>query len=69
MLVLEALTVGITAAIAGVLFAWVLTLAKVKLDLKTIALLFFFTGVFLHVFYEAVGANKWYCTNGVACKK
>ncbi len=69
MIITEALVVGISAAFVGLLFAWILSIVKVKMDLKTIFLLFFFTGVFLHVFYEAVGANKWYCTHGVACKK
>lgn len=70
MLIIEALVIGVSAALTGLLFAWILTLARVKVgDLRTITLLFFFTGVFLHVFYEAVGANAWYCKKGVACAR
>lgn len=28
----------------------------------------FFIGFFTHLLFEYSGANKWYCTNGVACK-
>ena len=27
----------------------------------------FFTGVFVHVFCELAGLNKWYCKKGAAC--
>lgn len=29
----------------------------------------FFTGFLAHVIFELIGANKWYCKNGNACKK
>ena len=28
----------------------------------------FWVGGVGHVLFEAVGANKWYCTKGVACR-
>jgi hypothetical protein len=28
----------------------------------------FFAGVLAHLTLEALGVNKWYCKNGVACK-
>ena len=29
----------------------------------------FWVGVVGHLLFEAVGANKWYCTKGVACSR
>ena len=29
----------------------------------------FVLGVFAHVLFELLGANKWYCTYGAACAK
>ena len=29
----------------------------------------FLTGVIAHLVFEYTGINKWYCKNGIACKK
>jgi multisubunit Na+/H+ antiporter MnhB subunit len=29
----------------------------------------FWVGVVGHLIFEVVGANRWYCTNGVACSR
>jgi len=35
---------------------------------NNVALSFFLTGALLHIIFEALGWNKWYCKNGNACK-
>lgn len=57
-LLIEALFVGILLVIVGNF-----TLGK-KTDLKKL----FFTGVLVHIIFEVLGLNKWYCVNGVACR-
>lgn len=75
-LFIEALVVGIAVVIFGTVASWFAGLFfKTKLPpvcedwnknyVMEIAL--FLTGVLTHLFFELVGANKWYCKNSYAC--
>ena len=77
-LLIEATIVGISTVIMGSLIGYILgKFNKIKLPsvcknwnknhIMEISL--FFTGFFLHILWEYMGLNKWYCKNGNACKK
>ena len=73
---LEALVVGIIVVVAGSLVSFLVGLLF-KTDLPPVCkdwnknyvmeISLFFTGVFVHVFCELTGINKFYCLNGAAC--
>lgn len=74
-LLIEALVVGITAALVGLAISTILMFITSKdFSLEKyhfwpqVMLSYFITGVLLHLMYEYFGANKWYCDNGNACK-
>lgn len=70
----EAFVVGISTLLMGLLVHFVFgyhakhsqspTMGKEMVDLS---LTLFFTGVFLHLLFEGVKLNFWYCKNGNAC--
>jgi hypothetical protein len=73
---LEALIVGIFTAILGFIISTVMMVLKVKdFSLEKyhywhfILLSYFITGFLFHIICECIRINKWYCTNGNACKK
>lgn len=74
-LFIEAFVVGSAAAIVGLVVATLMMLGSPKFSWDTydfwpqVALAFFIVGVLLHFMFEVSGANKWYCTNGFACKR
>jgi hypothetical protein len=78
-LVVEAIVVGLVVLLMGNLVGWslnTLNIAKVPLppvcdswnDLYVKELMLFLTGFLSHLVFEAMGANKWYCTHGYACQ-
>lgn len=77
-LLIEAIVVGIAVIIFGTLVSWILK-CMFKVDLPPVCkdwnknyvmeIALFLTGVITHFFFELVGANKWYCKNGNACRK
>ena len=77
-LIVEAVVVGIMTIIFGNL-AGLLIGPLFKVDLPevcsdwnkfyTMEITLFFTGVFIHLFCEFSGINKWYCKNGFACMR
>ena len=77
-LFVEAVVVGIATVIMGTIVSWALaSIAKMD-DLPPVCkdwnknyvmeIALFFTGFCLHLLFEAVGANGWYCLQGFACK-
>lgn len=79
-LLTEAVVVGFIVVIVGTLVAFSLRLFypyKVELPKQckqwnkyfVMEISLFFTGFFTHLLFDISGGNKWYCKNGVACKK
>jgi H+/Cl- antiporter ClcA len=72
-LVYEALFVGIITAIVGLVISTLFMLGSDRFSWKTynfwprVMLSYFVTGIVLHLGFEFLGANKWYCRNGNAC--
>lgn len=72
-LLIEALVVGITAAFAGIVISTLFMLPRKDFNWKKydfwpqILASFFLTGFILHLSFEWLGANKWYCKHGNAC--
>ena len=78
----EAAVVGVVFVAMGYLASWVVMLGTLVLTDKpelpeeckkwnsnwSMEWSLFLAGIFGHFLFEAMGANKWYCTNGVACK-
>jgi len=64
-LLIEALVVGIVMVIVGLV---VRNYTK-QLKMYPLEMTLFLTGVFAHLLFEFTGFNKWYCVNGVACKR
>ncbi len=77
-LIYEAVAVGIITVIFGNIIG-ILVGQFLKVSLReicstwnkfyTIEISLFLTGVLIHLFCEVSGINKWYCTNGFACKR
>ena len=76
-LFIEAIAVGILTVIIGIIISFVISkIVSVNLPKMCkewnknhiMEICLFFTGVFIHLFCEVIGLNKWYCKNGVACK-
>lgn len=75
-LLIESLCVGLSALLLGLILHVLLghhalhaSSPKMKEEMMRLCILLFLTGSLLHLVYEFVGGNKWYCKNGVACKK
>jgi len=64
-LLIEALVVGIVMVVVGAM------VKKFNFQWKSydVEITLFLTGVFAHLLFEFTGFNKWYCTNGFACKR
>jgi RsiW-degrading membrane proteinase PrsW (M82 family) len=74
-LLYEAIIVGIVTAVVGFVIATgMMYIGVEKFSFKKyhfwkrVLLGYFLTGVVIHLLFEALGANKWYCKNGNACK-
>jgi hypothetical protein len=77
-LIYEAVAVGIITVIFGNITGMLVgPFLKVSLPeicstwnkFYTMEITLFLTGVLIHLFCEVSGINKWYCTNGFACKR
>ena len=77
-LLLEALVVGITLVITGNIVGFLVGKLFAtnmppfcedwnKNYVMEISL--FLSGAMLHLFFELIGVNRWYCKNGNACRK
>lgn len=71
---IEALVVGISALLMGLLLHVLLghhaqhaNSPTMKKEMIQLSVILFMTGVLLHLFYEYMGMNKWYCKHGNAC--
>ena len=63
-LIIEAVVVGI-----GLMVLWYLmNLVDQNIWKKNMLVSMFITGVVFHLIAEFTGVNKWYCTNGNACR-
>ena len=68
---IEAFMVGLMTVLIGYIAGYVLshviklTNNKDYIFIKSL----FFTGFLVHIICQYSGINKWYCTNGNACKK
>ena len=61
-ILIEATVVGIFLA----LFVWLMKFTKFDYCKNEIVFMFF-TWFFIHLVFEMLKLNKWYCKNGVAC--
>jgi len=77
-LLIEALVVGIATVIVGSVVGFVVgkmmgsdlpSVCKEWNKKHAMEISLFLTGSTLHLLFELVGGNKWYCKNGVACSK
>lgn len=77
-ILIEAFIVGISTVIMGTFIGFIFgKFNKVKLPSQCkdwnryyiMELSLFFTGFFLHLLWEYMGLNKWYCKYGNACLK
>lgn len=77
-LLVEAIIVGIATVIVGTIVGFIIgkgfsnNLPKIckswnKNHIMELSL--FFTGFLLHIMFEYMRLNKWYCNNGKACQK
>jgi uncharacterized membrane protein HdeD (DUF308 family) len=66
----EALVIGVMALIVGVIVHSVsMKLKKHDMNnMKVYAIHLFIIGILVHLIFQYAGINKWYCTNGLACK-
>jgi len=70
----EAFVVGISTLLMGLVVHFIFGYhskhshsPKMKEEMIDLSLTLFFTGVFLHLLFEALKLNFWYCKNGNAC--
>ena len=77
-LLIEATVVGIATVIIGSIVGFILgkgvstnlpKICKIWNKNHIMELCLFLTGFILHIVCEYLRINKWYCTNGNACKK
>lgn len=75
-ILIEGFCVGLSALLLGLILHVVLghhalhaSSPKMKEEMIRLSIILFLTGFLLHLIYEYVGWNKWYCKNGNACKR
>ena len=68
---IEAFMVGLLVIVIGIVLHYI-TLQIIGHhdlnDMKVFAIHLFVIGIITHLLCEFTGINKWYCTNGIACK-
>jgi hypothetical protein len=70
-LITEIIVVGFLTSIIGVIVSYLMMGQKSK-DFEhwdQLALSYFITGALIHIICEFSNINKWYCTNGNACRE
>ena len=78
MLLIEGVVVGLVTSIIGISLGYlVFTIYPLSQGLHKeymlynknfiLEILLFLTGFLAHISFELIGANKWYCKNGLAC--
>jgi len=67
----EAFAVGLLVVLIGVVLHYISLKIYGPHDLNNMGIFMvhlFIIGIITHLLCEFTGINKWYCTNGVACK-
>jgi hypothetical protein len=66
----EALAIGVMTLVVGVIVHALSMKIKVHdmNDMTIYAIHLFVIGVLVYLICQYAGINKWYCTNGIACK-
>ena len=69
-LLYEALGIGLMALVVGVIVHSVsMKIKKHDMnDMTVYAIHLFVIGILVHLIFQYAGINKWYCTNGTACR-
>ena len=68
---IEAFMVGLLVIVIGIVLHYITLQIMGPHDLndmKVFAIHLFVIGIITHLLCEFTGINKWYCTNGAACK-
>jgi len=70
-LLIEIISVGILSTIVGAIVSYLMMGKKAKEfeHWDTLALSYFISGALIHIICEFSNLNKWYCTNGNACRE
>lgn len=72
---IEALFIGVITALVGLAISTLLMYTRPGFSLKQykfwplVLLSFFVTGFVMHIGFELIKLNKWYCHKGYACSK
>ena len=66
-LAIEGVVVGFILAVIGTMLTSIMAPSSHSGSYIDVAAIFFISGVSTHFIFEALGANKWYCTKGHAC--
>ena len=72
-LLIEAIVVGVVCLVMGIITHIVLhyTFKYFKVNINkhfVFYLTLFVSGVLVHVLFDLLGGNKWYCKHGMACQ-
>jgi len=59
----------IEGVVVGILLLLINSVVSTLFNIKDVIRVSFIGGFVAHILFEISGVNKWYCDNGVACKK
>ena len=75
----EAVVVGVALVVLGNVIGFAISKTRLSVNLPknckswnknyVMEITLFLTGFLGHILFEYTGVNKWYCKNGVACRK